>query len=117
MKWLTITTRRFLTQGMSCISCDEKGYILLRVHAKPGAKKSQITDLSSDRIGIQIAAPAREGEANIELLSYLQSVLKIKISEIYLERGGKSRIKTVKVTSTKHPIEDIQTLLAESVRP
>jgi hypothetical protein len=41
---------------------------------KPNAKLSAITDLSPSHVGVQLAAPPRDGEANEELLSCLSKV-------------------------------------------
>lgn len=43
-------------------------------------------DVSSDGVGVQIAAPPVDGEANTELLKYLASVLDLRKSEISLDK-------------------------------
>ncbi|MBA0841925.1 hypothetical protein Goarm_001777, partial [Gossypium armourianum] len=40
--------------------------VAITIHAKPGAKSSSIT-------GVQIDAPAKDGEANAALLDYISS--------------------------------------------
>lgn len=109
--------------NMSCkaftlpsISLNKSGEIVIQVLAKPGAKSSKITDLSAYGVEIQIAGVAKKGEANSELLAYLQSVLKVKKNEITLERGNTSRKKTVKVTSAKLTSETLKTLLEEEMK-
>uniref|UniRef100_A0A915E5Q5 Mos1 transposase HTH domain-containing protein n=1 Tax=Ditylenchus dipsaci TaxID=166011 RepID=A0A915E5Q5_9BILA len=69
------------------ISLNKNGQILLRIRAKPGAKQSAITDVGEDEIGVAIAAPAREGEANQELLHCMIKFLGIKKSEIEFEKA------------------------------
>jgi len=72
--------------------------------------------LSAYGVEIQIAGVAKKGEANSELLAYLQSVLKVKKNEITLERGNTSGKKTVKVTSAKLTSETLKTLLEEEMK-
>lgn len=43
------------------ISLDKQGNIRINVLAKPGAKQNGITDISSEGVGVQIAAPPVEG--------------------------------------------------------
>lgn len=77
------------------ISLDKTGNILIKVHAKPGAKQNAITDITTEGVGIQIAAPPVDGEANAELVKFLSGVLKLRKSDISLDRGSKSREKTI----------------------
>ncbi|KAH7638561.1 duf167 domain containing protein [Dermatophagoides farinae] len=72
--------------------------------AKPGAKKSQIISIDDDAIGVQIAAPPREGAANEELIDYMSHVLGVKTKCIQLDVGTKSRNKILLInfgTTTK----------------
>ena len=48
-------------------------------------------------MGIAIGAPAVEGAANTELLSYLASVLGVKKSAVALDTGAWGRRKVVRV--------------------
>lgn len=48
-----------------------KGCIGIHILAKPGAKQTGITDITTDAVGVQIAAPAREGEANATLVQFI----------------------------------------------
>ena len=43
-------------------------------------------DISRDGVGIQIAAPPVEGEANMELVKYIAKVLDVRKSDVTLER-------------------------------
>ncbi|XP_067293060.1 UPF0235 protein C15orf40 homolog [Pseudorasbora parva] len=75
------------------------GAIAIAIHAKPGAKQNAITDVSEEAVGVAIAAPPSDGEANAELLRYLSKVLGLKKSEVSLDKGSKSREKVIKVTA------------------
>ncbi|XP_027219655.1 UPF0235 protein A2cp1_1215 isoform X1 [Penaeus vannamei] len=95
----------------SPISTDKSGNVLLKIVAKPGAKESKVTDISSEGIGVQIGAPPMDGEANAELVKFLASTLGVRKSDVSLERGSKSRQKTVCVTGLQ--AEDIESKLRD----
>ncbi|KAJ9177774.1 hypothetical protein P3X46_012948 [Hevea brasiliensis] len=69
--------------------------IAITIHAKPGAKSSSITDFSDEALGVQIDAPAKDGEANAALLDYISSVLGVKRRQLSIGAGSKSRDKVV----------------------
>lgn len=52
-------------------------------------------------MSVQISAPAREGEANEELVSFIADVLGIRKGRVSLDKGAKSRIKQVIVEGLK----------------
>ncbi|KAF5892523.1 UPF0235 protein C15orf40 [Clarias magur] len=51
----------------SPVSALKDGGVAIAVHAKPGAKQNAITAVSSEAVGVAIAAPPTDGEANAEL--------------------------------------------------
>lgn len=67
--------------------------LALVICAKPNSKESKITEINDEYIGMAIAAPPKEGEANEELLSHLALVLGVKKNTVYLDKGSKSRNK------------------------
>ncbi|XP_039933106.1 UPF0235 protein C15orf40 homolog isoform X1 [Hirundo rustica] len=62
------------------------GSVRVAVRAKPGARCSAVTDVTAEAVGVAIAAPPSEGEANAELCRYLSKVLEVKKSEVILEK-------------------------------
>lgn len=93
------------------VRIDKSGSISIAIHAKPGSKQNAITDVTSEAVGVAIAAPPTEGEANAELCRYLSKVLEIKKSEVVLDKGGKSREKVVKIsanTTTEAVLEKLK---------
>ncbi|XP_073688304.1 UPF0235 protein C15orf40 homolog [Garra rufa] len=90
------------------------GTITIAIHAKPGAKQNAITDVSEEAVGVAIAAPPTDGEANAELLRYLSKVLELKKSEVSLDKGSKSREKVVKVTAAVSQEEILKKLRTEA---
>ncbi|XP_052891957.1 UPF0235 protein C15orf40 homolog [Anopheles moucheti] len=71
------------------------GNLIVKILAKPGAKTSGITDVNEEGVGCQIGAPPIDGEANTELIKYLSKLLDLRKSDISLDRGSKSRQKTI----------------------
>lgn len=79
------------------ITLDKAGNIRILILAKPGAKQNAITDIGEEGCGVQIAAPPVEGEANAELVRFVSKVLQLRKSDVTLDRGSKSRHKTILV--------------------
>lgn len=79
----------------SPVSVNKSGSIIVKIHAKPGAKQNAITDVSEGAFGVQIAAPPMDGEANAELVKYISKVLQLRKSDVSVDRGSKSREKTI----------------------
>ncbi|XP_051979240.1 UPF0235 protein C15orf40 homolog [Xyrauchen texanus] len=90
------------------------GEIAIAIHAKPGAKQNAITVVSLEAVGVAIAAPPTDGEANAELVRYLSKVLQLKKSEIFLDKGSKSREKIIKVTAAVCQEEILEKLKREA---
>ncbi|VVB00802.1 unnamed protein product [Arabis nemorensis] len=79
----------------SCLRLVSPSSVAITIHAKPGSKSASITDVSDEAVGVQIDAPARDGEANAALLEYMSSVLGLKRRQVSLGSGSKSRDKVV----------------------
>ncbi|CAG9331549.1 unnamed protein product [Blepharisma stoltei] len=78
--------------------------IFLSVQAKPNARQSTITDINDQYIGVCVAAPPREGEANTELCEYLSQVIGVKKRQVSVKPGTqKSRSKIVEVETQLSP--------------
>lgn len=92
----------------SAIFSTKDGQICVKVLAKPGAKQSIITD----GVGVQIAAPARDGEANEELVRYLAEALNVKKRSVSLDKGSKSRQKVVTVDPAEISMEKVREVLS-----
>ncbi|XP_030434991.1 UPF0235 protein C15orf40 homolog isoform X1 [Gopherus evgoodei] len=93
---------------------DKSGSLTIAIHAKPGSKQNAITDVTTEAVGVAIAAPPSEGEANAELCRYLSKVLEVKKSEVVLDKGGKSREKVVKILVSMTPDEVLEKLKKEA---
>lgn len=95
----------------NAVTINKSGEIVIRIHAKPGAKQNGITDISADAIGVQISAPPVDGEANTELVKYLSKVLQLRKSDVSLDRGSKSREKTILVAKNTIDIDRVKQLI------
>jgi len=83
----------------SCIKTSPEGEVKIVIRAKPGAKMSSVTDISPEAVGVSLQAPAREGEANTELVRYISSILGLKKTHVLFESGHKSRDKVLRIMS------------------
>ncbi|XP_030569989.1 UPF0235 protein C15orf40 homolog [Drosophila novamexicana] len=93
------------------VTLDKSGNIVIKILAKPGAKQNGITDIGLDGVGVQIAAPPSEGEANAELVKFLSKVLGLRKSDVSLDKGSRSRNKIVLVSKGASTVEAIEQLL------
>ncbi|XP_008296340.1 UPF0235 protein C15orf40 homolog [Stegastes partitus] len=98
------------TEASGPVTRDKSGAVTITVHAKPGSKHSGITGVSAESVGVAIAAPPTDGEANAELIRYLAEVLDLKKSHISLDKGSRSRDKLIKVDSALSPEEVLKRL-------
>ncbi|KAM7415244.1 hypothetical protein PAMA_019863 [Pampus argenteus] len=92
------------------VTRDKSGAVTITVHAKPGSKHSSVTEVSAVEVGVSIAAPPTDGEANAELIRYLAEVLELKKSHISLDKGCRSRNKLIRVDSCLSPEEVLRRL-------
>lgn len=51
--------------------------------------------MGEDYLGVALAAPPREGEANAELVDFIRTFFSLKKSDVSFATGGKSREKMV----------------------
>ncbi|XP_008785792.1 UPF0235 protein C15orf40 homolog [Phoenix dactylifera] len=84
----------------ACLRLLPTSSVAITVHAKPGSKVATITDFGDEALGVQIDAPARDGEANAALVDYISSVLGVKKRQVSIGSGSKSREKVVIVQDT-----------------
>jgi len=72
-------------------------YLFLDIKAVPGASKTAIGEASQGRLKIRIAAAPEDGKANEELIAFLAKTLGLAKKDIVLEKGEKSRLKTLRL--------------------
>ncbi len=74
----------------------------LRIRATPNAKRSEIIGWEDDPqagrvLRVRVAAPPTEGKANAELREFLAKSLRLTKSQVVLEKGDSSRVKTFEI--------------------
>ncbi|XP_013389378.1 UPF0235 protein C15orf40 homolog [Lingula anatina] len=88
------------------VTQNKDGNVTIRIMAKPGAKQNAITDISEEGICVQIAAPPVDGEANVELTKYIAKLLQIRKSDVSLDKGAKSRNKSLALSASSALTKD-----------
>nr|XP_043639827.1 UPF0235 protein Helmi_20270 isoform X2 [Erigeron canadensis]XP_043639834.1 UPF0235 protein Helmi_20270 isoform X2 [Erigeron canadensis]XP_043639837.1 UPF0235 protein Helmi_20270 isoform X2 [Erigeron canadensis]XP_043639844.1 UPF0235 protein Helmi_20270 isoform X2 [Erigeron canadensis] len=83
------------TKFPACMRFIPPSSVAVTIHAKPGSKVATITNFDDDALGVQIDAPAKDGEANAALLDYISSVIGVKKRQVSLGSGSKSRDKVL----------------------
>lgn len=99
----------------SILTLDRSGNIQLTILVKPNAKQTAITDISDEGVGVQVAAPPSEGEANAELVRFLAKVLGLRKSDVSVDKGQRSRKKTVLITKDLTDIEQVMATLKQQI--
>ncbi|GIX64421.1 ACR, YggU family COG1872 domain-containing protein [Babesia caballi] len=85
-------------QDNSPLVNNPNGTLLLKVRVKPGAKFTQLVGEFVDPLGVQVAAPPREGACNEALVEFVCDVLKLKKRDVTLTSGHKSRDKVLSIS-------------------
>ena len=70
---------------------------ILRVHAQPGAKRTEVAGLHGDCIKIRLASPPVDGKANACLVGFLAGCFAVRKSQVQITQGLAARHKTVRV--------------------
>ncbi|CAI9763428.1 unnamed protein product [Fraxinus pennsylvanica] len=79
----------------ACMRLIPPSSVAITIHAKPGSKVATITDFDDEALGVQIDAPAKDGEANAALIDYISTVIGVKRRQVSIGSGSKSRDKVV----------------------
>jgi uncharacterized protein len=89
------------------------GALLLKVAARPGASRSELTGLAGDAVRVALAAPPEKGKANRELVRVLAKALGVRRPQVTLVTGATSRDKTMRVEGLDEG--DLRARLAEAL--
>ena len=79
------------------------GVLCICVHARPGAKRTEVAGLHGDALKIRIAAPALEDRANEALIEFIAGKLAVPRRNVTLVGGAKSRDKRLEVVGAQDP--------------
>ncbi|KAG5191490.1 hypothetical protein JKP88DRAFT_295840 [Tribonema minus] len=80
-------------------STREPDAVCIAVASKPNARRSQILELNEEAVEVHIAARAREGAANTELVAFMAQVLGVRRGAVAVATGARSRTKLVTCTA------------------
>lgn len=86
---------------------SEGGTITLTLHIQPGARRSEIAGLHGEALKIRLSAPPVDGKANDALLRFIAKEFAVPLRNVELLRGAQSRHKTVKVSGSSVPPENL----------
>src|SRR5687768_8335774 len=81
------------------------GALELRVHAQPGARRTEVLGLHGDALKIRVAAPALEDRANEALAEFLAARLGVPRRNVALLSGARSRAKRFAIAGATLPPE------------
>lgn len=71
---------------------------ILQVHARPGAKRTEVAGLHGDSIKIRLASPPADGKANQCLVEFLAERFGVKKNQVSISQGLSARRKIVQIT-------------------
>jgi uncharacterized protein len=71
--------------------------VAIAVWATPGASRSEVTGVADGCLRMRLAAPAREGRANVELIRLVAATLGVRRGDVTVVRGETGRRKVVRV--------------------
>jgi uncharacterized protein (TIGR00251 family) len=69
----------------------------LRIYCQPGAKRTEWAGWHDGNPKLKLHAPAVEGSANRELLRFIADTFEGPVSQIQIQSGEHSRIKTLEI--------------------
>lgn len=89
--------------------------MLLYLKIKPNQRLNRL-EYHEDGYVVRIAAPAIDGKANRELISFLSEILALPKSKIVLKKGQTGRLKCIEVDAGPDHIESRCKLAAASAQ-
>jgi uncharacterized protein (TIGR00251 family) len=72
-------------------------HLLLHLHAKPNARRSELLPGPAGRWVVRLAAPAQDGQANTELLHFLAELFNLPKRSVVLLSGHTAPFKKVEL--------------------
>jgi len=73
------------------------GTVTLRVHAQPGARRTEVAGIHGESVKIRLAAPALEDRANEALVAFIAERFAVPRRAVTLLAGARSREKRIEV--------------------
>jgi len=85
-------------QVPQCIQSTGPSSVRVALDVLVGQSKRLLRSIETDAVAVSVAAPAREGLANAELVDFMQKVLAVPRSQLQLSRGWSAASKFLMVT-------------------
>jgi uncharacterized protein len=79
------------------------GFLVISIHAQPGARRTEVAGLHGDALKIRVAAPALEDRANAALVDFIAGKLGVGRRDVALLSGAKSREKRFEIRAACDP--------------
>lgn len=73
--------------------------LLLEVKLQPGASRSEFAGMHAGHLKLRIHAPAIDGKANNQLVTFLADAFFTAKNQISIERGELSRLKILRISA------------------
>jgi uncharacterized protein len=80
--------------------------MLLRIKAKPNAKQNQVQRLPDGTLQVKVKAPAQDGKANEELVSFLAEILAIPRKKITVVSGHTAPFKKLQIDAEERYVNE-----------
>ena len=75
--------------------------IILSLYIQPNARKNEVVGLHGNSLKIKLATLPIDGRANKALLEYLAELLNVRLSQVTLKQGEKSRHKIIEIKASQ----------------
>lgn len=84
------------------ITLADTGKIMLHIHVRPNAAKSELVGFLDDgSLKVNIAAPADGGRGNDVLEKFIANLFHVRVTNVQIISGRTARLKLVKVTTPR----------------
>jgi uncharacterized protein (TIGR00251 family) len=80
-----------------------EGGIEVTVRVVPGARRSELVDVSAAALRIRVGAPARDGKANLAVVRLIADLFGVRPSAVAIVRGETLRDKVVAIHGITEP--------------
>lgn len=75
--------------------------VVLRVHVRPNAKRTEVAGTHGDALKIRLAAPPVDGRANEALIAFLAEAFGVPGSRVGLLSGTTGRAKRIRIVAPR----------------
>jgi uncharacterized protein len=82
--------------------------MVIRVRVIPNASRSEVVGRIGSTVRVKVAAPAIDGKANAELVSFLSDFFEVRNKSVKIVRGQKGKEKTIEISGRpEEALEDV----------